>query len=424
MVAGGVVVISDAELRTLAWRTLPCRTCKEPAGRRCKDTSGDRIPPHPTRMVDIGNWLQGADSRQGEVDALTGQLLDRAADLEAADRAVTLLTAERDDLRIEAQRLASEVTGLTEQVATVTRDLEATTAEYAQHMATVHPEPEPTPVHRTLFGAGGGNLDRTNSGIQIDRWYGGHGDVDKAIAKAKANHAAGIKTWLSFKLPHSWAAMASGSGDTWARDLFAKLDALGFEVWVAFHHEPEGDGVTSDWRKMQDRLSRMVPGGIAGRIKFWLIVTGWHQEDGTTAAYKWDVLYPTGAPIYGIAYDYPYNQYGFEWANGTKTTTMNTVWREGAYWVDKLAARAKALSASEGREIRAAIAECGYSDEAFAKDKEWLDRFLAAADAANLEAVTYFDTPLNSVRSWYLGTSTSAKRTYFNQVLARFTAEA
>jgi hypothetical protein len=153
---------------------------------------------------------------------------------------------------------------------------------------------------------------------------------------------------------------------------------------------------------MQDRLSRMVPGGKAGDIKFWLIVTGWHQENGTTAAYKWDVLYPTGAPIYGIAYDYPYLQYGYEWENGQKTSRMNT-----------LAARA----ASYG--VEAAIGEYGYSDEAFAKDRAWLDRFITSARGKKLLAVAYFDTQLNSVRSWWLGPADSAKRAYFNAVMSR-----
>jgi hypothetical protein len=264
-----------------------------------------------------------------------------------------------------------------------------------------------------LLGAGGGNIDRTKTGVDIDRWYGGPGDVAKAITKAKANQAAGIRTWMSFKLPYTWAQMANGTGDVWAKDLFTKLDALNFEVWVAFHHEPEGDGVTSDWRKMQDHLSRMVPGGTAGDIKFWLIVTGWHQENGTTAANKWDVLYPTGAPIYGIAYDWPYLQYGYKWVNGVKTTTMATGWAEGSLLVDKLAARAASFG------VHAAIAEYGYSDEAFVKDKTWLDRLVASAKSKKLLALSYFDTTLNSTKSWYLGAATSAKRAYFNTVTNR-----
>ncbi len=265
-----------------------------------------------------------------------------------------------------------------------------------------------------LMGAGGGNVDRTTTGVDIDRWYGASGDIDKAITRAKANQAAGVRTWLSFKLPYTWAQMASGTGDAWAKAVFAKLDALNFQVWVAFHHEPEGDGVTSDWRKMQDRLSRMVPGGIAGDIKFWLIVTGWTQEfNPSDTANQWSTLYPTGAPIYGIAYDAPYLKYGYEWVNGVKTTTMDTGWTEASVYVDKLAARAASLG------VKAGIGEYGFSDEAFAKDKTWLDRFIASAKAKKLLGVSYFDTQYNSKRSWYLGAANSPKRAYFNAVMAR-----
>ncbi len=277
------------------------------------------------------------------------------------------------------------------------------------------PTPTPPPTSSTMLeGAGGGNLDRTKTGVNLDRWYGGQGDVNKAITKAKANHAAGVRTWMSFKLPYNWTDMANGKGDAWARDLFTKLDALNFQVWVAFHHEPEGDGNTTEWRRMQDHLSRMVPGGISGDIKFWLIVTGWTQEfnPGDTAN-QWSTLFPKGAPIYGIAYDFPYNPYGYIWTDGVKTTKFNNSFTEGTIYVERLAARAKSLG------VRAAIGEYAYSNEAFAKDPAWLDRFVASAKANKLAGISYFDTPLNSVKSGHLGSASSAKRQYFNKVMAR-----
>ncbi len=217
---------------------------------------------------------------------------------------------------------------------------------------------------------------------------------------------------MSFKLPHNWTQMADGAGDAWAKDLFARLDALNFEVWVAFHHEPEGDGDTNEWRRMQDRLSRLVPGGTGGDIKFWLIVTGWTQEfNPSDNANQWSTLFPTGAPIYGIAYDNPYLKYGYKWSGGAKTTTMETGWTEGSVYVQKLAARAKSYG------VHAAIGEYGYSDEAFAKDKQWLDRSIESAKANHLLGVAYFDTQLNSSKSWWLGPADSAKRAYFNSVM-------
>ena len=48
---------------------------------------------------------------------------------------------------------------------------------------------------------------------------------------------------MSFKLPHSWGEMAAGAGDAWAKNLAARFGRLNGPVWLAFHHEPEGDGL-------------------------------------------------------------------------------------------------------------------------------------------------------------------------------------
>jgi hypothetical protein len=398
-----------SELRLLAWRGPfdPCDTCGETQNHRCRTETGNVTTPHKARLDRARGW----DARQPEIDTLQQGIDRRDAAITDLTNGLRAITTERDDLRADVQALNTEVTGLTEQNTALDRDLAATRAEYAAYR-TSHPD-QPKPTTRTLFGAGGSNKDRTKDGVDIDRWYGGPGDVTKAITRAKANHAAGIRTWMSFKVPHSWADMAAGKGDTWAKDLLGKLDALGFETWVAFHHEPEGDGIMPDWTKMQDRLSRLVPGGIDGRVKFWLIVTGWHQEAGTNAAYKWDAIYPKGAPIYGIAYDQPYPQYGYVWKNGVKTTEFaNGARTEGAVYVGHIARRAAEYG------VKAAIGEYGYSDEHFDLDPAWLDRTLAAAVDKGLLAVCYFDSPLNSTKSWNLGAAGSTKRAYFNRAVA------
>ena len=219
---------------------------------------------------------------------------------------------------------------------------------------------------------------------------------------------------MSFKLPYNWTDMANGKGDAWASDLFTKLDALNFEVWVAFHHEPEGDGNITEWRRMQDHLSKLVPGGIAGDIKFWLIVTGWTQEfnPGDTAN-QWSTLFPKGAPIYGIAYDFPYNPYGYVWTNGVKTTKFNNSFTEGTIYVEKLAARAKSLG------VRAGIGEYGVLRRGVRQGPGLARPVRGLGQVQQLAGIAYFDTPLNSVKSWYLGSATSAKRQYFSKVMAR-----
>lgn len=392
--------MEPAEKRLLAWQGPfePCTTCGRGQNRRCISSSGTQVWPHKPRMDQVAGWL----ARQAEIDGLNRNLGDVDRQLEDA---LSEAAGHREHARVAeeardiAQRRVAELEGSLRAAlanwADVTGELGELAAEYAEHMTT---------HQRTLFGAGGGNKDRTKDGIDIDRWYGGQGDVDKAITRAKANHAAGIRTWLSFKLPFSWAEMAAGKGDAWVKALYSKLEALNFEVWVAFHHEPEGEQSPAAWRAMQDRLSRMVP---SERIKFWLIVTGWHQEFSDAATWRWDALFPTGAPIHGIAYDQPYLKYG----RHLKTGVFDDTWNEGSVYVLKLAARAKALG------VRAGIAECGYSDEAFDKDPAWLDRFLAACQANGLEAVTYFDSVLNSAKSWTLGAADSAKRRHFTAAI-------
>ena len=276
----------------------------------------------------------------------------------------------------------------------------------------VPPVVPPVTVSKLVVGAGGGNSDRTKAPIKVDRRYYGAGDVAKAVTNVKANAAAGILTWASFKLGYSWADMVAGKGDVWAKDLIAKLVALKTPVWIAFHHEPEGDGVMTDWTKMQDRLSRFVP--VGGDVKYWLIVTGWHQSKGTTVANKWPALYPKGAPIWGIAYDYPYQSYGKVTKDGV--VTNNTAWTDPNFYVDHVADTCASISVSEKRTganvLKAGIAEWGYGDEAFAKDKTWLVKVLQRCKDRGLVGNAYFDTTLNSSHTWTLGTATSAKRIY------------
>ncbi len=113
----------------------------------------------------------------------------------------------------------------------------------------------------TLLGAAyGSNSDPVDWERQMGHRLGVHrtyfdgSEVDEAVAQARADLAHQRIPWISFKLPHSWGAMAAGEGDAWALDLSRQLARLPGPVWVAFHHEPEGDGNVEDWTAMQTRL--------------------------------------------------------------------------------------------------------------------------------------------------------------------------
>ena len=104
--------------------------------------------------------------------------------------------------------------------------------------------------------------------------------MDKAVSVSKADLAKKRIPWISFKLPYSWSEMAAGKGDAWTKDLAVKLGKLDGPVWLAFHHEPEGDGDITQWTAMQARLAPIVRAN-ASNVAYTIVVTGWNQLYGS-----------------------------------------------------------------------------------------------------------------------------------------------
>jgi hypothetical protein len=143
--------------------------------------------------------------------------------------------------------------------------------------------------------------------LGIRRTFWGGSTVDKAVATAKGDLAKHRLPWISFKLPHSWSDMAAGKGDAWVRGLATKLAALDGPVWLAFHHEPEGDGNIKQWTAMQAHLAPIVR-SIAPNVAYSIILTGYHQYYGD-AQYSLESLWPKNTKIDLAGFDI-YNQYG------------------------------------------------------------------------------------------------------------------
>ncbi len=137
--------------------------------------------------------------------------------------------------------------------------------------------------------------NQMNQQLGIRRTYWGASQVSKAVSVAKADLAQHRLPWISFKLPHGWADMASGKGDAWARDIAVKLNQLNGPVWLAFHHEPEGDGDIKQWTAMQARLAPIVR-GHADNVAFSIVVTGWNQLYGEKQ-YSLDSLWPKNTKV-------------------------------------------------------------------------------------------------------------------------------
>ena len=126
--------------------------------------------------------------------------------------------------------------------------------------------------------------------VGIRRSYYQASQVSAAVDRARADLVAGRVPWLSFKAPASWASMASGAGDAWAQDLANRLGGLPGPVWVAVHHEPEGDGPAADWKAMQQRLSPIFR--AKPNIAYTMILMGWNQFFANKADQSLDVYWP------------------------------------------------------------------------------------------------------------------------------------
>jgi hypothetical protein len=266
------------------------------------------------------------------------------------------------------------------------------------------------PQRGALYGAAvGGNTDPANfeksigQRLGVRRTYWSSSQVDSAVNTARTDLSNGRLPWISFKLPYSWGRMAAGDGDAWARDLATKLAQLPGPVWVAFHHEPEGDGVIKDWTAMQRRLGPIVR-GAGPNVGFSIILTGWHQLYGESQYSLANIWPATTVDVAGFDV---YNVYGMvkDGVLRLKPTDMR-----GAYF-EPLSAWAKSKGVAWG------LAESGYTDLAAADYPSWLVDTYDGLVATGGVAFSYFNSPLNSTASWVI--TSSSKTMQFSTAIKR-----
>ncbi|MDQ6527199.1 cellulase family glycosylhydrolase [Nocardioides sp. LHD-245] len=238
--------------------------------------------------------------------------------------------------------------------------------------------------------------------LALRRTYFNSTGVAAAVRTAQADLAAGRLPWVSFKLPYSWTEMADGKGDAWATDLAQRLAAVGGPVWVAFHHEPEGDGDIQEWRRMQEHLAPLVR-AAAPNVAFTVVMTGWNQFYGD-AQYRLAEIWPRGVKVDVAGFDI-YQQYGV-----TKSGSTTSKWTDFEQYYRAISTWSRSVG------VDWALGETGVTDVAAEA------RPTAIADAVQLMenyggiAYSYFDSALNSVAPWTLGTP--AKRADFAHALA------
>jgi len=238
--------------------------------------------------------------------------------------------------------------------------------------------------------------------LGIRRTYWGGSQVSSAVSTAKADLAKHRIPWISFKLPYSWSEMAAGKGDAWATDLATKLSQLNGPVWLAFHHEPEGDGDITQWTAMQAHLAPLVR-AKAPNVAYSIILTGWHEFFGD-AQYKLDNIMPKNTKIDMLGIDV-YNRYGAP-TNGKIQTTESQLDRD--YFTPT-----SAWAAQHG--MAWGVAETGYTDAAAQDYPTWIQRMYDQLKARNGIAFTYFNSNLNSTANWAL--STDAKKSQYTAAL-------
>jgi hypothetical protein len=259
-----------------------------------------------------------------------------------------------------------------------------------------------------LGSAFGGNADPTawetsmGHALGVHRTYYGAGGVASAVSTATKDLANHRIPWISFKLPYSWTDMADGKGDAWAKDLATKLKALNGPVWVAFHHEPEGDGDITEWTRMQAHLAPLVR-GAAPNVAFTIVLTGYHQIYGA-AQYHLDALWPQNTKVDLVGFDI-YNQYGVV-KDGVTNLKGTDLLKQ---YFTPISAWAKAHGVAWG------LGETGYTDKAAVDDPQWVSRTYQQLVANGGVAFAYFNTNLNSIANWEL--STALKKNQFTAAI-------
>ena len=103
--------------------------------------------------------------------------------------------------------------------------------------------------------------------------------------------------WISTKTP-PWDEAGAGLHDEGIDRLLAELDSYGKQVWLPFHHEPEGGGGINSpddpsgaagWRSMQSRVRQRMDALETQNIAFAPILMAftWHSSFGRTPDDWW-----------------------------------------------------------------------------------------------------------------------------------------
>jgi hypothetical protein len=237
--------------------------------------------------------------------------------------------------------------------------------------------------------------------LGVRRTYWDAAEVAVAVSTARRDLQSQRLPWMSFKLPYSWEDMRDGRGDDWVRELARQLSELNGPVWLAFHHEPEGDGDVRAWTAMQARLAPIVR-AAAPNVGYSIILTGWNQLYGDSQ-YSFNSIWPDGTKIDIAGFDV-YDKYGVE-RGGARIQDATDF--EGHYF-------AEFRRFAEHHDVAWALAETGHTDHSAEVRPDWVLRTYLSLLRYDGVALTYFNSTLNSIAPWYL---TATEEQEFGKVL-------
>jgi hypothetical protein len=226
-------------------------------------------------------------------------------------------------------------------------------------------------------------------GLGVHRTYYDGDTVDQAVSTARSDLRHNRVPWISFKLPYSWEQMRDGRGDSWARDLAHRMSELNGPVWLAFHHEPEGDGDLRAWTAMQARLAPIVR-EEAPNVAYSIILTGWNQLYGNRE-YSLDKMWPRNTKIDLVGFDV-YDKYGVP--TNQRKHVQHTDFERGYF--PRFRAFARRHKVAWG------LSETGQTDRSAAVNPKWVERTYQSLSRHDGVALAYFNTTLNSVAPWRL----------------------
>jgi hypothetical protein len=224
--------------------------------------------------------------------------------------------------------------------------------------------------------------------LPLHRRYYHADDIRTATREATQDIRARRLPWISFKLPYSWADMAAGRGDAWTDRLGTALAGVPGPVWLAFHHEPEGEGDLADWVAMQRRLAPRVA-SLTDNVALTLIITAWHLVNSPDT-HTLDLYWPGDGIVDILAFD-AYNEWG-----SVKDGVEITEWSSLYQYVSIVAPFAERYG------IEWAVAETGWNDNAATRDPYWFSSQVQVVRRQGGIAVAYFDSSLESTTDWTL----------------------